>query len=69
MVIDYNRSKDMYQRVQLKKGLAEQEQKLIRADVIRTYPDNPYFKSEEGRAALNRILTSLSKHSSSAGYT
>lgn len=35
----------------------------------RTSPEEKYFTSEEGRAALTRLLIALSKHSSSAGYT
>lgn len=42
---------------------------MIRADIIRTFQEEPYFNAEEGREVLARMLTSLSKHSSSAGYT
>ena len=40
-------------------------------DIPRTYPEEPFFGNpeSEGRPVLATILNTLSKHSSSAGYT
>ena len=35
----------------------------------RTFPEHSYFKGKEGRSTLTRLLTALSNHSSSVGYT
>lgn len=49
--------------------MENQELNLIKVDIKRTYPETPYFQSSEAQSALLRLLGSLSKHSSSAGYT
>ena len=57
----------MYERVSNKKSGSDEKQ--IAVDIKRTFQEEPYFCSEEGRMAMTRLLNSISKHSSSAGYT
>ena len=68
--VDYKQSQEVYERVQLKSGNPEEELQILR-DSHRTYPDEPFFsnKNNEGQQTLVRLLFTLSKHSSSAGYT
>lgn len=42
MKLDYERSKEMYLRVQQKKIII-QEEKVLKSDILRTFPDEPYF--------------------------
>jgi len=57
----------MYEKLINKKSCAE-ELRQIEKDIDRTYADEPYFKSQEGRSILSRLLITFSKHSSSVGY-
>jgi len=45
------------------------DEKQIAVDIVRTFPEEPYFCSDEGKTVMTRLLNSISKHSSSAGYT
>ena len=45
--VDYERAKETYQRVQLRK-LEAHDEKLIKNDIVRTYQEEPYFISSEG---------------------
>jgi hypothetical protein len=48
MRIDYDRSCEMYERVQIKKTSNLQEEKIIKNDVQRTFQEEHYFSGDEG---------------------
>lgn len=65
--IDYTAAENIFHRV-LKKD-KEVDHKVIARDVERTFNENPYFSSAEGKKSLKDLLTAICKHSSSVGYT
>jgi len=70
--MDYKRAQEIYLRIQKKEPKAQADDlKTLRADVPRTYPEEPFFNTDEapGRRSLDQLLRTLIKHSSSTGYT
>lgn len=45
--VDYKKSQDVYERVQLKSGNADEELQILR-DSHRTFPDEPFFSQKDG---------------------
>ena len=43
-------------------------EKIIQADLNRTFPDDPYFKKEENIKKLKNILIAYSRRNNSIGY-
>lgn len=68
-IISYQQSQRLYERVQKKESNQSDELQISR-DIPRTFPEEPFFSenANEGRCTLSKILNTLSKHSSSAGY-
>ena len=69
MRINYEQSAALYERVQ-KRSPNLGDERQIALDVPRTLSEEPFFSNTEsdGRQVLTRILNTLSRHSSSAGY-
>ena len=67
LAISYETSAKVYSKVLAKE--AEVDLKLIQRDVDRTFNEDQFFCSKEGKQSLTRLLTALCKHSSSVGYT
>jgi hypothetical protein len=68
MTVDYDRSVEIYERMK-KKDPVVQDLKCISQDVTRTFQDEPFFKTKGGQEVLTELLSNVSKHSSSSGYT
>lgn len=68
--VEYYRSEDLYNRVSAK-ARNEVDERQIKLDVPRTFPEEPFYAEDkgEGRTKLHDLLCTISKHSSSAGYT
>lgn len=45
--VDYKKSQDVYERVQLKSGNPDEELQILR-DSHRTFPDEPFFSQKDG---------------------
>ena len=70
MEIDYFQSQEVYSKVQNLRSRYTRDRTQIDLDMPRTFPEEPLFKEDksEGRIVCTRILDTISRSKSSAGY-